>query len=412
MLQRIRHCLKTAVTKLALSQRENHDQAQRHRERLTKLKNNAETDIRTLRAEVVAKSKDLFTDIKRYLSTPMAEMRICAVWKSNEIPAVPGEIRDPRHWLYVKQRVDEAFYDRVCTEIEEWTEEKNMITKVENEIVANIEARLGILQGEIIESEYDMGHTTKSSSSEEGDSRRKSSKRRVSLRPAMIELPTKMPLKMNFRLPTFSGKRESKKFTKDPQKWTKTRSSKLLKRLLENKKEAYMTGGPLDLLIMQLMYRPNMILDTLERKIPSIIEANMNLLNALEELSVDQHRHSHAYEKMAEDIEHLKQSLMNYGDGYIFVHDFKSNEVKVIEEQASTGRSFTQTFRIKFSDLISNRTGRFSILNRPSLKPQGLWSFLSSGMLQRDGKERPISIRLYTASSGIKDTFSEVAKLR
>lgn len=409
-MQRIRHCLKTAVTRLAMSQRENQDLTKKHRERLKKLNNNAKNVIAELRMEVAARSLELFNDIKSYLQTPMAEKRICAAWRQDEIPDVSAGINNPSHWYFIKQRIEDAFYDRVCTEIEEWTEEKDNISKVESELVSSIEIKLGILQGEIIESEYELDQTRSSVSSDESDGRR--SKRRVSLRPANIEIPMKVPLKINYRISNFGAGRQSKKFLKDPKKWTQNRSEKLFKKLLKNKKIDGHTEGPLNMLISQLMMRPRVILDTLELKIPSIIEANIDLLNRLEESSVDYHRNAHHYEKMVEEVEKLKQLLMSYGQGYIFVHDFKSSEIRIIEEQRSSGNSLTKTFRIRVSDLVSSISGRHSVLNRPSMVPHGLWSFVSPGMLQRDGVEKPISIRLYTAASGITNTISEVAKLR
>lgn len=395
-----------------MNQKDNQEQTKKHRARLTKLQNNAESDIKTLRADVIARSKELLDDIKVYLSSSVAQMRICSAWGKNEIPFINSEITNPKHWMFIKQRIDEAFYDRVCTEIEEWTEDKETVSDVERELVACIEGRLGILQGEIIESEYDMNHTRSSLSSNESETSSRS-RRRVSLRPASIEIPMKLPLKLNFRINTFGKAKESKNFTKDPEKWVKGRAEKLLKKLLQNTKKNKETQGPLDMLVIQLMDRPHTILNTLELKIPSIIEANMMLLDTLEELNLDQHRYAHEYERMAEEIENLKETLMNYGQGYIFVHDFKSSEIRVIEEQTSTGQSFTKTFRVKFSDLVSSSQGcRQSLMKRPSLIPQGLWSFISTGMLRRDGKEKPISIRLYTAASGITNTILEVAKLR
>ena len=411
VLQRIRHCLKTAVKRLAMCQQDNDEMTKKQRNRLRLLKENAETEIRTLKADVVEKEKQLFVEVKEYLSSPIARVRICSAWKPNEIPVINNTIRDPKHWLFVKQRIEEAFYDRVCNEIEEWTDDKDKVSNVEQELVENIESRLGILQGEIIESEYDMDTQASLRSNDSSVSTRSRTKRRVSLRPASIEIPMKLPLKITYRINGLGIGGEKNKFNRDPFQWVQKRSEKLLEKLLKNKKKDN-TAGLFDMLISQLMQRPHSILDTLELKIPSILEANMNLLDTLEELRLDQHRYANDYEKMAEDIEILKETLMSYGQGYIFVHDFKSSEIRNIQEQKSTGDSLTKTFKIQFSDLVSSRSGRQSVINRPSLVPQGLWSFITSGMLQRDNREKPISIRLYTAASGIINTISEVAKLR
>ena len=44
--------------------------------------------------------------------------------------------------------------------------------------------------------------------------------------------------------------------------------------------------------------------------------------------------------------------------------------------------------------------------------PRGLWTVLSPGVVVRDSGEMPITIRVYSQSSAVTNTFQEVWKLR
>ncbi|XP_052780092.1 uncharacterized protein LOC128217184 isoform X2 [Mya arenaria] len=413
VLHRISHCLKTATTRLALNQQENEERSRKHRKRLKKLQTDTDTVIKELRAEVVVQSRTLFDEVKENLATPMSRFRICSAWKDGEIPNITSDIHNAAHWMWVKQRVDDAFYDRVISEMEAWANEKQKISIVEEAIVAKIQEKLGILQDEIISSEHALKSSRQSVAS--ADSVRRSSSafnsRRMTLRPNLVELPIKMPTKLNKRLNPFAGfgrRKDTAKFEKNPVEWTQHRAEKLLTKLIKNKKEHGASKGTLDLLMETILQRPIAIIDVLEMKIPSIIEANMDLMDTLEEMSLSQSRNAFKYEKMFEDIETLKKTLMTYGEGYVFVHDFKLNEVRIITEQQPSGSSISQTFRV--SNIFASRAGSFG--TSASIIPQGLWSCLHPAMLQRSGEESPISIRIYTASSGLTNTCQEVAKLR
>jgi hypothetical protein len=202
--------------------------------------------------------------------------------------------------------------------------------------------------------------------------------------------------------------------------WAGRRSEKLMSQLLKNKKQN--GKGPLDILLEVLMQRPSDMIDLLEEKIPTIIRANVELLDKLEELAVDHKRDAYMYEKMLEEIEGLKNelkyygegcvfvnNLKHYGEGYVFVNDFKLSEIRIITGQLGDGRSLHKTFRIR--SIIKEDE---SVQEGPIAKnaPHGLWTYVHAGVFQRDGTDKPITIKLYTTASGMSCNQREVAKMR
>ncbi|XP_052251008.1 uncharacterized protein LOC127858131 isoform X2 [Dreissena polymorpha] len=409
VLQRVSHVMKSATTRLALSQRANTERSRRHRHRLEKLQTDTDAVIKELRAEVVVQTKKISQELHRHLQQPMTKMRLTSSWKDGEIPQVTSEIRHASHWLWIKQRVDTAFYDRVYTELEDWSFENNTIDTIEAEIVACIETKLGVLQAEITSSENSLNTTKQSTDSSDSDTRRMSLKR-ISLKPSLIEIPDKLPVKLAHRIKpifAFGRKKETMRFEKDPVQWAGRRSEKLLSQLLKNKKQS--GKGPLDILLEVLMQRPSDLIDLLEEKIPTIIKANVGLLDKLEELAVDHRRDAYMYEKMLEEIEGLKTVLKHYGEGYVFVNDFKLSEIRIITGQLGDGQSLHKTFR-SFSMIKDDEQSIEGPIARDA--PHGLWTYLHAGIFQRDGTEKPITIKLYTTASGMSCNQREVAKLR
>ncbi|XP_045166450.2 uncharacterized protein LOC123529920 isoform X2 [Mercenaria mercenaria] len=409
VLQRINHYLKTTVTSLGMTQRENQDKSLRQEYKLQNLKERSNTVISELTADIAERSEHIIEEVQRYLSTPQAKFLLCSVWREEEIPKLEDKITDQHHWHWVKQRIDEAFYDRLCNAIEEWDDENCNVSSIEAEIVENIKSKLGVLQEEISEVEHDLRSTNTSTGSTESRSRRLTM---VMSRSPMVDVPLKLALNMQHRISNNTiGKmmyrRESEKFEKDPHAWAKKRAEKLMEKLLKNTAKNKSKQGMLTQLVEQLMQRPRDIVMRLELHIPSIIDTNLQLLNSLQHLVLSEGRHAIKYEQMMVLIEGLKQSLMNYGEGYIFVNDFKSNEIKVLQD-TPTGQSLAQTFR--FSELVTGRSTAKSQFVKAV--PQGLWTVIRPGTLHRDGKERQVSIKMYMPSSGVSHTFQEVAKLR
>ena len=303
-----------------------------------------------------------------------------------------------------------SFILRLCGILEEWDNEDCRINEIEEKVIEDIKMKLGILEHEIFDVENDLSGST---SSMETKRRIGASSRRFTLTGPKCTIETdqvKLPMKLNMRLPKPSkppsvlGNSKIKSFRKNPQKMVKARAQKLFDRLLNKKSKS---GDLLIELVTQLFQRPLEYLDRLEDKIPSIIKANENLLNDIEVLNVTEKQHLAKYVTMVEDIDALRKNLMNYGEGYIFVHDFKSDEVKILHETPSG--SISKTYRdveaIVNNSLNESDSGVLS-------SPRGLWTISSPGIVVRGNGDEPVTIRVYLHSSAMDNTFQEVAKLR
>lgn len=398
------HYLKTTARRLGMTARENQDSAMRQQLKLNNLKERSNAVIKELVADIEECSAEIVKEVQNYLSTPQAKFLLCAVWKDNEIPEVGEKITDAHHWEWIKRRIDEAFFDRLCNAVENWDDDRCKISSLEKQIVENIQSKLGVLQEEISQVEYDMRSTHCLI--------RPPKRLPVHLSsPPLVDIPLQLAPNVQHRvsknpLGKMKARKESVKFEKDPNAWAKKRAVKLMEKLLRNETKNK-DKGLLSQLVDQLMQRPRDIVMNLEIQIPSIIDANLDLLHNLEDIIIKDSRYAAKYEQMMVQIEGLKETLMSYGEGYIFVNDFKCNEIKVIQETA-TGQSLTQTFR--FSELV---TGRSTTKDQwVTMFPHGLWTVVRPGTLHREGKESKVSIKMYTPSSGITHTFQEVAKLR
>ena len=117
-------------------------------------------------------------------------------------------------------------------------------------------------------------------------------------------------------------------FKENPQKTAKERAQKVLDKLI--KRTA--TGNILKQLVKQLFQRPVNYLNNLKQMIPNIIQANEERLKVIETTQATERHHLAKYEKMMADIDELQKYLMDYGEGSLFVQDFKSDEIKVVQE--------------------------------------------------------------------------------
>ena len=290
--------------------------------------------------------------------------------------------------------------------MEEWDNDDCRIYEIEEKIVQEIKMKLGLLENEIREAESDLSGST-------GQDNGRTGRRRSTLVPG-YNLDTdlvKLSMKLNSRLipakaPKIMGRSKMKDFSKNPEKMTKERAKKVLDKLISNKSKAGCDA--LKELVTHLFQRPLECLDKLTEKIPGIIKADENLLEDIEAANVTERKHLVKYENMVEDIDSLRKHLMDYGEGYIFVQDFKSDEVKLLQE-TPTG-SLSNTFR-KFRDIVDSSSS--SSYAGGSACPRGLWTILRHGTIVRDtGNEEHVTIRAYLQSSAIENTFQEVAKLR
>jgi hypothetical protein len=394
-----------------MTQRDHQEYAVNQQMRLQNLKERSNDVVSELLADISERSEHIVREIQKYLSTPQAKILLCSVWKPDEIPKLEEKITDVNRWLWVKQRVDDAFFDRLCNAIEDWNDKESTDSYIITEIVENGKSKLGILQNEIANVEHDLRCPRRSYNG------LKNLRRALRLpvilpRGQLIEEPLKFALHMqhpvtNNPFEKMRHRRKAGSFERDTQAWVRKRAEKLMSKLLENRPKDKSDVGLLTKLVDQLMRRPRDIVERLEQRIPCIIDTNVELLNSIQNLLVTQRKGANKYEEMMVLVEGLKESLMKCFEGYIFVNDFKSNELKVLQDTPA-GQSLAQTFR--FSELVTG--GSSNKGQEVTNLPLGTWTIVRQGTLQRDGKASPVSIKMYMPSSGISYTFQEVAKLR
>lgn len=420
VMWRITHIVKSVYKRIDMTARDNEGQSRRIRDKLKKLNRDTSTVIKELRAEVNIEIENFSKELRTYLGTAQAKFRLCSVWKQEEIPQLSEKARNQEHWNWVKERVDLAFYNRLCALLEEWDTEGGKVEDIEEKLVTEVQSKLGILETEILDIE--SGMSSGSSVSSNGSSS-KQANRRLSLgasklvgqRPVLssdmvapklslgVKISTGNPLLKNLRNP-----RSRNFFNKNPEAWAKERAEKLLKKLVDKKKPKNGDSSILETLITHLMHRPIEYIDKIEQKIPSLAEANLTLLTRLEQASMQERGGLRRFGNVMEDIEGLRRLLMGYGEGYIFVNDFKINEIMVLRD-APGGQSFREPLR----QTVGSMLGSYSTTN--SLKSNainGLWTIIVPGLLTKDNQERKISIKVYLPSSGVQNTFQEIAKLR
>ena len=307
----------------------------------------------------------------------------------------------------------------MCLILEEWDSDDCRINDIEESVVDAIKMKLGLLEHEIHQVENDLASSTGSTSS--GNNIGASEQRQEHGRTRKLSIigrtysfvtdSVKLPMKLNMRVPV-SGKAQTVftrsktgAFKKNPSKLARERAQKLLNKLLSKKSKS--GDDILKDLVTQLFQRPLECLDKLQERVPSLILANESLLNDIESARATERHHLDKYVTMVGEIDALRKHLMDYGEGYIFVHDFKSDEVKVLQE-SSTG-SLTITVR-DVPSIVKGSTGDND--SGTMCSPRGLWTILSPGLVVRDGNEIPVTIRVYLQSSAVANTYQEVAKLR
>lgn len=410
VLKRIMHFLKSVVIRLDMSERDRLSRLKKSKEKLDKLLSQSGQVIASLHVELQESIENVCVEVRKYLRKPSVQLRLTALWGPKEIPDLDDtpEITSAKKWLWLKERIDAAFYDRLCGILEEWDNDECKLNEIEDKVIEDIKMKLGILEHEIRDVEHDM-----SSSGSSEDLTRSRRGRRVSLTQSRVSIQTddvKLPMKVNARLFTnskpskFLGHSKVKSFNKDPHKMAKSRAQKLLDKLVNDKSNS---DDFLKSLVSQLFQRPLECLHQLEERIPSIIKANEDMLNEIEVANATERKHLSKYVSMVEEIDTLRKYLMDYGEGYIFVHDFKSDEVKILQETSTGSMSITvrDVTTIIDHSKNSNDVGAGSNL-------RGLWTILSPGVVVRGNGDESVTIRVYLQSSAVENTFQEVAKLR
>ncbi|KAK3610636.1 hypothetical protein CHS0354_009100 [Potamilus streckersoni] len=415
ILRRCVHHLRGMVKRLDRSERENMERSAQARNKLAVLRNKADDVIMTLRADLEIAAKTVCGNIRTHLKDTIPRMRLTTCWTLDELPSSEGG-----KWSWIKDKIDDAFFDRMGSLIEEWDEKNGVIKMIEEKIIEDTRMRLSSLQHELAEMEKEI----QDDSSSDG-SNRLSMSRRSSLLPMSLvsfapfkirdridtpKLPIRMAVLFVPKLQTIIENNHLNEYKENPSKYATERSKKLLKALFKSESTVNENSHFEDVLLHfaeKLLERPQEYIRRLEEKIPGMILANELMLKRFEESTREERKFQNQYIEMMTQIERLRRSLMDYGEGNIFVADFKAEEI-VIKETTGEGESINKTFKV--SDILHESTSRSD--RSKGKEPGGLWTISQNAFLCKAGYETAIVLRMYLPSSGINETFQEVAKLR
>lgn len=410
MLKRTIHHLKTVVKRLDLSDLDLKERSDTAREKLITLGKKSDDVFKKMRSDLGIECQLMCTELSEFLKSEYCKKKLLDDWSSHEIPDVESGLGD---WPWIRSRIHEAFFDKLITCVGEWDRNEKRMDKIEENLSCQIKLELLLLEEELKDVEKEIRGDSSSCSSDDmselSKSRRKSLPRLSSGRSKFLINEPKMPMKLAGRviqpfkqmITSVKDGLKVSKYTSTPVQVAKDCAKKIYHELLKDSVQGLVP------LAEYLLERPREYIDAVERRVPGMILANELLVNRLEEMAESERQHLSEYEEMMMSTEVLKKSLMEYGEGYIFVADFSRGELQ-IQQFSGEGRRESVAFNV--TDFLRGSSGDLGICKRRDIR--GLWTVTYGGVLMRNGHERPVAMKVYLPSSGVSFTYKEVAKLR
>lgn len=414
MLKRTMHHLKTVVRRLGLSEEDMKAQSEIARRKLDALKVKSEAVLEELIFKLNAESKQMCNELSKYMQCENCKRKITCDWNVGEIPTVDSGLGD---WTWIRERIHQAFYDRLIECVDDWNTDERRIDVIAEELSSHIKFDLRLLEEELNDIEMEIQCDTSSTSSDElsalSRSRRKSMPIYSMTKSKFMIPEPKMPLKLAGRviapfktmLSPIKNKIKASEYKDNPVRVAEKCARNMYSELI-SEYDGSLTGFiPL---AEYLLERPRDYVEAVERRVPDMILANQLLLNRLEEGLEVERMHQAEYEEMMTSVETLKRSLMEYGEGYIFVADFNRGELQIQQMPMEGGEAVSVAFNV--TDFIRGSSRGLDVCRRRDIR--GLWTVTYLGSLNRNGIDRPVAIKVYLPSSGVEFTYKEVAKLR
>ena len=276
-----------------------------------------------------------FFQVKEYLKTPQAGLKLTTGWGRNE-----NELPDLHvcsgGWDWVKRHIDGAIDSRLIDLLEDWEKVERCIPELESKLcrdakldLCELETELSQIENNVQDDTASMGYSTSFLSSSGSVSNFMDMEE---LQEPEDTIPKKI-LNMVGKLlnPFFPDKKAEKKlqkYLKDSAGVAKKRADKRLKALQENKEE-------LKTFIVEIMQRPFNYIKQLETKIPNMIKSNEMLLNKFEQEIIAEASSRSQYLDMMTKIECIRRGLLEYGESYVFANDFDADDVTLFQRQDS-----------------------------------------------------------------------------
>ncbi|XP_063436025.1 uncharacterized protein LOC134717044 [Mytilus trossulus] len=425
LLLRSVHHMKTMVKQLNCSDDKMINKMREANENLEKLKNESVDVITSLRDMINKQSYHICGLFREYLKLPVVRMAITQ-WIEQELPSEfildqdgqPTAVK--KEWMDLKTEIDGLIIERIAIELDKWEEENGTIDSLESLVIFEIQQKVLGLTNEVTKVETELHSSTGSRDSIESipkpasrrDSRRETvcstyfGKMQLEDNQYYLSVLARnkvfQPMKKVMRI--FPGANKWKVYANSKCAYAKGRSEKLLKTFTEPcRKEE----DPLKIVIDCFMEGAKQTLDKSILEIPNLIKSNQDIFSHVLTCKRDVAKNLRVYEEMMKELEVLKRLLADYGAGYIFIEDFKPNELQIIDPNDATGRSTTP---FKISEFLMNMSS--SQTSTIQQCPRGLWTAHQRGLLKRENSEEKVTIKIYLPSCNIDKCYSEIAKLR
>ncbi|KAH3777653.1 uncharacterized protein LOC127844925 isoform X2 [Dreissena polymorpha] len=412
VLKRSDHYLRTIVKRLDMTDMDLNEKSEVTLKKLQNLQKKSQWVLQELNDKVDTKARELNEVMKSVVKTPKCMEYLTSNWSTRDVPDVDGGLGD---WQWIRTRIQEAFFDRLMTYIEIWEREEEIVDGIESDIACEVKAKLDILQDELDGIESEIRGDSSSNSSDGEISALTKSRRQSLLNLTPIKLKyrltePKLPIKLAARvtkpfkavLEHITNKIKVSDFINNPVKVAKQYSQIMYSQLglTQNGPDA-----PLLVIANYLVERPRDYLDAIKRRIPDMILSNQLYLRHIEDSLESERQHQSEYIETMIGIEQLRKSLRTYGEGYILVEDFSRGELQIQRDQTEDGKK-----PFNACEFMRSSSGGLDTSQRRDIR--GLWTVTYSGVLVRNGVERPVGIRVYLPSSGVECTLNEVARLR
>ena len=433
ILLRSVHHIKTIVRQLNSSDNRMEADTNKALIKLEKLKTESTEIITSLRTTIDKTSQNICDEFREHLKSPVTAMTITQ-WIAHELPHHTTEDEDghkvKKDWGQLKTEIDERIIDKITDQLATWEEENGIISNLEALVVTEIRENLLGMTEEMQQIEQQMDNSSSTGSTDVTDST--SGCRRSHPNTTLYQNPRKSVTTQYFQLmklgddkyhlSTFAKMKLLKPFSSTMKKmiphtnrlkcyasdkvgYAKKRSEKLLKKFTD---PCQNDNDFLKLAIHCFMEGAIDTLDQLIQEIPGTIRANENLIKHAALYQRDALASRRHYEELMKDFEILKRLMADYGAGYIFIDDFKPNELQVLDPTDKTGRS---SFPFKISEFLMNMS--VSQTNYTTAQcPRALWTLHQKGLLKSQHNEELVTIKVYLPSCKMEKCYSEIAKWR
>lgn len=416
ILKRMTHHLKTFVHRLDSSEEGLQEKLSQIELKLQRLNSQAENVFKALSDKIDKASEEIFQSFKQHLMTHPSRTGII-IWEVNETP-------DPQNfssWDDVKMEIYEMTSKKMSKELVRWEEKQGHIRDIEKTIAREINNELKLLNDELSDVDDELNSDCRSITSNDSKCHFGTLRKRNSIF-GQVNLPNMMvdtestdnQLSVSLIAQILSplgnalqsfvrGKNRMGEYMKHRTRVTREKSERYYNYLLNTPKGNDFLRKFVDNLLEQSREKLSDIRD----KIPAIIKANREVMDHILRCRNDTNVSIELYEEMMHGLEDLKQQLTEYGEGEIFVDDFRHADIRISN---SINRSSTQTIRISnfIEKSLNENNGAMTGETR------ALWTILQNGTVRKEEEreETSVFIRIYMTSSGVTNITSEVSKLR